>query len=320
MKIFTEAANNFLQSTHSKGKAILGIEEISRSHSVRLLRIGGLNGEPEERFVIKIPYVGMMETNPLWIRLLQNEVSLQGTLERLGFQAKRFPLVHLNSEDPAQCFVISSYIAGTTFEEIDRATFISAVQLLGNYLFHLHSNTLSHVYGFLGGDEIPSRVGIGETNFLRADISRDGIRLGLDASRGLTMAMNLLDEQKQFCLCHCDVTSRNALWDGTNPHLIDWAYAHFTHPAHDIAHILFLLIEAGQWRIVTDEYRKAIKRYAFLDPPLKSILPFYLGQRYIEFGRLRGQRFIEQGLKLLELIGSEDQIETLFQEKQLQRG
>lgn len=103
------------------------------------------------------------------------------------------------------------------------------------------------------------------------------------------------------------------IWDGEQPHLIDWAFARFANPAHDVAHILFWLIEGGLWDAAFKEYRRAKSRYRSLGFSF-DVLPFYLGQRYIEFGRIQGREYIEQGLEIIGTYTS-GSFEKLFERK-----
>ena len=149
----------------------------------------------------------------------------------------------------------------------------------------------------------------------RADMDRDGIRLSPHAQRGLSEAIVLLNAQRLFCLCHCDITLRNAIWDGVEPHLIDWALSRFCHPASDVANVLFWLTECGMIDSALAEFRKAETRYQEINFSLIDILPFYLGQRYIEFGRIRGDEYIQHGMKVLGMIGRSDQIKNILQRR-----
>jgi hypothetical protein len=281
----------------------VGMEEISKSQSVRLLYLRSPMKEVRT-YVIKVPYVGCMEKSEEWIGLLKNEIRIQSILQQLGFRTKRFLLVELDSKCPDSCFVISDYIPGVVLEQVEIDNLVKISSTLLGYLYRLHSSTLAEKYGFLNARKDRGLVGTLETKFLKADMARDGILLGAEASKGFNAAINVLNRQKQFCLCHCDVTLRNVIWDGNHPYLIDWAFARFTHPAHDVAHVLFWLMEAGHWDVAFEKYKSVEKRYLSLGFSMDDIMPFYLGQRYIEFGRIRGKEYIQRGLKMLAVVGS----------------
>lgn len=308
MSIFEIAAEQFLGLAQNRSKVIAGLLEVPKSSSVRVLQLQNIDGHIET-YVIKDHSIGGFREYEKW---LENEITAQTVLTRLGLRAKRFVVVEVDLPEGSKRLAVSDYIPGEILEEMGKKTLLQASLQLCVYLFRLHSNTLSTTYGFLDRQVQVSSVGEAETEFLRADLARDGISLGLEAYRGLEKAKEALDQLRRFCFCHCDVTLRNSLWSNGQVHLIDWTIARFTHPAYDLAHVLFWLAEEGFREVAEEEYKRAESRYQALGFSLAETLPFYLGQRYIEFGRIKGERYIEQGREILASINSSRNVENFF--------
>lgn len=308
MTIFDVAAEQFLSLAQNRSKVVAGLLEVPKSSSVRILQLQNIDGHIEI-YVIKDYSTGGFKD---YIRWLENEIAAQAVLTKLGLQAKRFVVVRVDLPEGSRRLAVSDYISGEILEEVDKKTLLQASLQLCSYLFRLHSNTLSTTYGFLDCQVQVSSVGEVETGFLRADLARDRISLGIGASRGLEKTKEVLNQLGRFCFCHCDVTLRNSLWDSGQVHLIDWAIARFTHPAYDIAHVLFWLVEEGFQEVAREEYEKAESRYHTLGFSLAEILPFYLGQRYIEFGRIRGKKYINRGKEILASLENSWDVKNLL--------
>jgi len=302
MTTFEIAAMFFSKKIQTK-KTTISIEKIPRSPSTCLLHIKKELSK-RETFVIKVPYIGKMSSDKIWTFHLENEILGQSLLHGLGFYAKNYLLYHFDDK-PERCFAISTYLPGSTFEKMGKKNLADNAILMLNFLFRLHLRTQSTVYGYTTKKPLPfeqQTIGETETYFLRSDITRDNINLSNKEKAGLSHLIKLFNNQQRFCLCHCDVTLRNSLRSKNNVYLIDWAFCHFTHPAHDIAHVIFWLYEEGLIELAGREFIRAQQRYKRIGFQMGPIFTFYLAQRYIEFGRIRGEYFIDKGKYLLTKI------------------
>ncbi len=294
---FDRIASHFMQIRKIAGEFFL--EKIPNGNPTsRFLRAG------KKTFVIKI----LTESSPTDKNVfhLQNEIIIQAILRNLDFLAKRYLLVELNSDNPARIpFAVSTYIPGKSLSEINKEKIALVIPNVLDYLFLLHSRTISQSFGYLEKatlKEFTIPFGQFESIYLRADILRDGIDLSFREKKNLNRAIEILNQAELFCLCHWDVTRRNTLIDDSVVHLIDWSYAHYAHPASDIAGVTFWLMELGLKAQMRRELVRSCERYQRLGFNIASLLPFYLAQRYIEVGRFRGRRYVRKGKKLLECM------------------
>jgi hypothetical protein len=302
MNNFENAITLFLREQNHV-KKLISLKEILHSPSSRLLFLENLKGE-QEIYVIKVPYIGKMKPSKSWVFYLENEILVQSFLSDLGFLVKKYLLYDICS-DMDKCFSIATYLPGPTLKELNQESLKKVVPLVLDYLFKIHSTNFSKNYGYILNKFLLFKglsVGESETLYLRSDMRRDGIVLTKEEEGGLVHVENLLNSQRGFCFCHCDVTLRNTLWDGCNVHLIDWAYSRFTHPAHDIAYVIFWLCEEGLEKIATEEFLRAQQKYRTIGFELDQIFFYYFAQRCIEFGRIRGEKYINRGKQILANI------------------
>lgn len=301
---FVKIARYFIKKQEKKAK-IVSLKRMPGDNSTtKILRIKSEGKNKKETFVIKI----LEEAFPTDknVSHLQNEITIQGILKVLGFTVKDCLLVKLNSNNPTGIpFAVSTFIEGKNLNVAAKREIPFLVPKVLDYLYSLHSKTLSPSFGYIEKNNfLEPTLSFGELEsiYLRADIQRDNINFTYQEKKALCRAIKCLDKAKSFCLCHCDVTLRNTLWDGSEPHLIDWTYSRFAEPAHDIAHVIFWLADLGLKNQIQKELAYAFKRYQKLRLNIISRFPYYLGQRYIEFGRIKGKDYIEKGKYLLKCV------------------
>lgn len=295
-KDFERVAKYFMQSRKITGE--FSIEKIvGGSPTNRLLRVG-------KRRIFMIKLLTELFPSDKNTFHLQNEIAIQEIIRSLGLFAKRYLLVELSFDNPTGVsFAVSTYIPGRSLVEVDEEEITFLVPKVLDYLFFLHSRTISQSFGYLREGVLRESIlpfGQFESAYLWADIQRDDIKFLPQEEESFRQAVEHFNQVELFCLCHWDVTRGNTLWDGFKVHLIDWSYAHYADPASDIAGVIFWLMELGLRAQIRRELTRSHERYQRLGFNIVSTLPFYLGQRYIEVGRLRGKRYIEKGKEFLE--------------------
>jgi hypothetical protein len=247
-----------------------------------------------------------MEVSSEWVEVLENEIQLQPVIKFHGLRAKDYVMVNLD-KDVSKCFAISNFIPGVTLSKMPPDRVVELAKRLLDLVSGLHFKTVNRSFGYLRDihkKSVDTGFGIFCTKYLLADIQRDGIPVNKSVKKGLDKAIAYLDQIKLFCLCHCDITLRNTLLDGGAIVLIDWASARWSHPAQDLAHILFWLLEYGRLETVESQYWRVSREYLSLGFELEYTLPYFLAERYIEYGRLKGGWYIQKGLRILEEFGS----------------
>lgn len=263
--------------------------------TTRILRMGR-----ENAFMVKV----FMESFPSDKNVfhVQNEVAIGETLKDLSLSTKKYLLIETDSDNPVGVpFAVSTYTVGENLKKANKRKIVLMVPKVLDYLFFLHSMTPSKFFGYIGflkeRKPMESTFSFGqfESAYLRADIQREGIIFSPQEKKNLNQAVEILNQEKLFCLCHWDITRENTLWDGCKVHLIDWSYAHYTNPSSDIAGVTFWLIELGLKTQIEEELTRSYERYQQLGFNIVTMLPFYLGQRYIEIGRLKGDKYVERG-------------------------
>jgi len=286
------------------------IETVSDYHPfTRILRIQYLDGR-EEKFVIKILKNKRSNSDKSVLDLL-HEIAVQQKLKELGFQVRDYLLIETSENNLLGFpFAVGTYLEGVVLnkESPERVSVILPKVL--DYLYELHSHTISTSFGYPdwspkgSGRKIEERFGKFESKYLLADIKRDNIEFTPSEKSILFRAISSLDRAKLFCLCHCDVTLSNIIWNGREVHLIDWSYSHFTEPMFDVAYVIFWLLEFGFIDQAEREIRRSFKKYERLGFDFVPRFLFYLAHKYIEFGRFKGKAYIERGKKLLKAVPS----------------
>jgi len=270
--------------------------------TTRILRMGR-----ENTFMVKV----FMESFPSDKNVFhaQNEVAIGETLKDLSLSTKKYLFVKTDSDNPVGVpFAVSTYIVGENLKKVNKRKIVLIVPKVLDYLFFLHSITPSKLFGYIGflkeRKPMESTFSFGqfESAYLRADIQREGIIFSPQEKKNLNQAVEILNQEKLFCLCHWDITRENTLWDGCKVHLIDWSYAHYADPASDIAGVTFWLMESGSKSQIRQELSYIYKRYLGLGFDIVPTLLFYLIQRHIELGRIKGKIYLEKGKKLLRCL------------------
>lgn len=267
------------------------------SPSTRILVLGE---NQEQRFVIKILREGFPTDKN--IEHLENEMRVQFALKALGFRSKEYLLVDTDPKNLIKTpFYVSSYLKGQSLENSDRQEIEEITPRVLDYLFRLHVSTITNNFGFINTplDSTQDRFSEFEAKYLLADIARDSIPFSVEQRENLTRTINSLDRVTRFCLAHCDVTVRNTLWNGKDIDLIDWTYSHYSEPGFDIANVVFWLAECGLANQLEVELLRSDQRYKGIGFDIAPSFLFYLSQRYIEYGRIKGKSYIEKG-KILQ--------------------
>jgi len=276
----------------------------------------------EEKFVIKIlkdKYLKDKQWNSdKSIKDILHEIAIQQKLNKLGFTIRKYLFFETTNDNPIGFpFAVVTYLEGGSLNTMSPQTVSFVLPKVLDYLYDLHSKTISRSFGYLLE---PERRYVGETDvrfsefeskYLLADIQRDNIEFNATDRKNLTRAINFLNDTQLFCLCHCDITLSNIVWDGSNIHLIDWTYSHFTDPTFDIAYTIFWLLKFGFFDQVRKEIQRSFERYKLLGFNIIPRFLFYLAYKYIEFGRFKGINYIKQGKRLLKEIPSKS-LEDLF--------
>lgn len=306
-EIFRRAAEYFLRD--KSGIRNISINKVPDRHpSTRILNIQFIDGK-EERFVIKI-LRSKQEEGDKSVSDVIHEIVVQRKLRRLGFTTKTYLLLETSTSAIGVPFAVSSYLPGSSLNIIPRQKMSILIPKILDYLYRLHSKTISSSFGYsLNPEEQYTtkgsiQFGDFESSYLLADIKRDNLKFNSQEMSNLMQAINSLNRARIFCLCHCDVTLSNIIWDGSSVHLIDWSYSHFSEPAFDIAYTIFWLLELGFLEQAKEEIQKAFKRYQLLGFNIVPRFLFYLAYKYIEFGRFKGVGYINQGKQLLKDIPS----------------
>jgi thiamine kinase-like enzyme len=312
---FYEIARYFLRGNGNV--KTISIERVSDYHPfTRILRVQYLDGK-EEKFVIKILKSKRSNSDKNVLDLL-HEVAVQEKLKELGFQVRDYLLIETSENNLLGFpFAIGTYLEGVSLNKESPERIVRVLPKVLDYLYKLHSTTVSNSFGYPDwspkgrGKKIKDRFGEFESKYLLADIKRDNIEFTPSEKKVLLRAINSLNRAKLFCLCHCDVTLSNIIWNGRGVHLIDWSYSHFTEPMFDVAYVIFWLLEFGFLDQAEREIRRSFKKYERLGFDFVPRFLFYLAHKYIEFGRFKGKAYIERGKKLLKAVPSRSLEEIL---------
>lgn len=295
-QVFEDVARYFLQGKEEiEG---ISLEKAPEYHPfTRILVITSTNGR-KERAVIKVFETEQVFSDKTLPDIL-NEIAVQQILKRMGFKTREYLLLQSSSDNPSGVpFVISSYIEGETLNMLSGEEVALLTPKMLDYLYRLHSQTISDFFGYLEGRKRGS-FGEFESEYLLADIKRDSLIFNSQEMADLAQAIQSLNEANVFCLCHCDATLSNIIWNGSNIHLIDWSYSHFSEPAYDLAYIIFWLLEFGYIQEARKEIIKFFERYKAIGFDIVPRFLFYLAQKCIEFGRVKGEViYIERGKQL----------------------
>lgn len=303
---FKRVAKYFLRD--KKDIKSLSLDRVPDHHPfIRILQVQFANGR-EERFVVKILKDGQWNADKT-VGDVFHEITIQRELKRLGFTTRDYLLVKTDSNDnPVRFpFSVSTYLKGDPLSVMPISIISSVIPKVFDYLYNLHSRTISNSFGYSPNSKEryqKGSVNFGrfESRYLLADIKRYNIAFNDQETKDLMRSIDFLNEAELFCLCHCDATLSNIIWDDPNVYLVDWTYSHFTEPTYDIAYLIFWLLEFKLLNQAEKEIKRAFKRYQPLGFDIISRFPFYLAHKYIEFGRIKGIHYIEQGKQLLKEI------------------
>jgi len=275
----------------------------------RILKVYFPDGK-EERFVVKI-LKSEEGTADKSVSDILHEIAVQRELKKLGFAVREYLLFETTMNNPIGFpFSVATCLKGNSLNTMPLQTVSFVIPKVLDYLYDLHSKTISNSFGY---SLKPKRRYTGkasirfaefESKYLLADIQRDNIEFNAIERKDLMRAVNLLNNARLFCLCHSDVTLSNIIWDGSNVHLIDWSYSHFSEPTFDIAYTIFWLLEFGFLDQAKEEIQRSFERYQLLGFNIVPRFLFYLVYKYIEFGRFKGVSYIKQGKQLLKEIPS----------------
>lgn len=234
---------------------------------------------------------------------LQNEIIVQRIIKNFGFPVKKYLFIELMPNSLTRFpFTVSEYVLGKNLENISKDEMTFIIPQIIESLFNLHSMSISRSFGYLTkehffGPNFPFEEF--ESYYLKEDIQRDKIDFSDEEKRNLNLAIKSLRKNEFFCLCHWDITGRNIIYDGSLAKLIDWGYSHYTDPASDIAGVLFLMAELNLAKQLRENITDLQERYLRLGFDIFRTLPFYLGQRYIEVGRIKGMSYIRKAKNIL---------------------
>jgi len=286
------------------------IEKVADHHPfTRILKVCFPDGR-EEKFVAKI-LKSEKGTEDKSVSDILHEITVQREIKKLGFAVREYLLFETTRNNPiGSPFSVATYLKGNSLNTMPPQTVSFVIPKVLDYLYDLHSKTISNFFGYFLEPKgrytrkASVRFAEFESKYLLADIQRDNIEFNTIERKDLMRAINFLNKARLFCLCHCDVTLSNIIWDGSNVHLIDWSYSHFSEPTFDIAYTIFWLLEFGFLDQARKEIQEAFERYQLLGFNIVPRFLFYLAYKYIEFGRFKGVSYTKQGKELLKEIPS----------------
>jgi len=286
------------------------IEKVPDHHPfTRILKVCFPDGR-EERFVAKI-LKSERGTADKSVSDILHEIAIQRELKKLGFAVREYLLFETTRDNPIGFpFSIATHLKGNSLNIMPLQTASFVIPKILDYLYDLHSKTISNSFGYSlepkgrYTKKASIRFAEFESKYLLADVQLDNIEFNTIERKDLMRAINFLNNARLFCLCHCDVTLSNIIWDGSNVHLIDWSYSHFSEPTFDIAYTIFWLLEFGFLDQAREEIQRSFERYQLLGFTIVPRFLFYLAYKYIEFGRFKGVSYIKQGKQLLKEIPS----------------
>lgn len=306
-EVFKEIGKYFLRD--KKDIKSLSLDEVPDHHPfTRILRVQFANGR-EEKFVVKILKDEQCNADKSVGDVL-HEIAILKELKKLDLTTRDYFLVENNGIDSPVGFPfsVSAYLKGEPLSIMPVQIVSPVIPKVLDYLYNLHSRTISNSFGYSLNpkERCPTKESISfgrfESRYLLADIKSYNIAFNDQEMKNLLQAIDFLNEADLFSLCHCDATLSNIIWDKPNVCLIDWTYSHFTEPVYDIAYLIFWLLELKLFDQAQEEIKRAFERYQPLGFNIASRFLFYLTQKYIEFGRIKGVHYIKQGKQLLKEV------------------
>jgi len=308
--VFRSVIEYFLRERKNKNMIEkIWLEKVSDYHCfTRIAKVRFID-KTEKKFIVKILGQGERKADKS-VKDIIYEIAVLKKIKRLGFSTRDYLFVQDNINNPVKvAFSVSTYLEGVPLSDIPLYTTIKLIPKVLDIIYSLHSKTVSNYFGYLSrrtGSQKERKYSFAEfeSRYLLADIERENIILNRQEKKDLMRAINSLNEANLFCLCHCDVTLSNIIWNDPKIYLIDWTYSHFTEPAFDLAYIIFWMLDFGFLEEAKNEIRRSFERYHLLGFDIVPRFLFYLAYKCFEFGRFQGIDYVKKGKQLLQEIPS----------------
>lgn len=202
---------------------------------------------------------------------------------------------------------------------------MSIVHDLMPIIVNLHTRTASTYFGQNLNEAqaatrtTPTGIGASITKFLLNDIRRGN----MDTSGEIENLIRnrwipLLDQLNKFSLCHQDITLSNIIIkEGRVNSLIDWTHGGWSDPTNDLSYLFFWALIRGGRQDVESLFESAKQVYSDIGLHPEATMPFYLAFKSIEYGRFKGEKWVEMGRELLKCNSAEEAFSLLDSTKSL---
>lgn len=272
------------------------------SPHIRILKAKHIKEKDAKSFVVKLMRADS-ESYDKHPDMVFNDLLIQERLKRLGVQHREYMIYDDKGDNPLgiPC-AVSKFINRKTLRE-EPKKLADVISSILKTLFTVHSNTIKEAFGRINiSPKSEEPFSAFASRLLMRDIERDKIELNAKRKENLQRMISELDNINKFCLCHCDITDGNVLISNNSVTLIDWSYSSYTHPSFDFAHLLYLLLEANQSSLALRLMKESQNLYEKLGFDIVENILFFLVQRYIEVGRIKGkEKQAKYALDLLDL-------------------